>query len=122
MKGATNVGVTLIRYRELLGTLASEVAIAADGAKRDNEKEMVGMYAAALMNYKDVATVWAAKIQHGSESLPAYLPEVDEIATKYRLPKEPNLSADNAIQSIWSEAGKNIDTANALYNGHDTIK
>lgn len=127
MKGATVVGVTLIKYRELLQSFASEVAMAQDKAKTDREKAMVGSYTEALANYRDAATLWASKIERGSDTIDeAVLPGGAGFTAKYTVqtatpvPEHPEyrtVSADAAMQAVWWKAGQNIDLANAQYTG-----
>lgn len=128
IQGATSVGVSLIRYRELLGTYASQVAQAKDHVHTDRERLMVEQYAFALQCYRDAATVWAAKIEHGMPSgwiYPDKVPESDALITKYHLnlqpsPYRPELQmfhTEDAMQEIWRRAGQALALANTAYIG-----
>lgn len=127
MKSATDVGVTLQRYRELLQVFASEVAMAEAKPANEREKLMVSRYTTALENYRDVATLWAAKIDHGRSTLPTTdIPEGPGLVSKYGLPTDlvdadhpeyRTFSIDSAMQSIWARASENIALANAAYTG-----
>ena len=125
IKGATSVGLTLVRYRELLGTFASQVAQAKDAAKSEHEQLMVSQYENALSNYSDAAKVWGAKVEHGATLLIQEFPEGPELATKYNLTMHPAelrpevkmLYADEAMQEIWQRAGQHLAMANTMYTG-----
>lgn len=128
MQGATAVGVTLIRYRELLGTFASQVAQARDHVRSDRERLMVDQYAVALACYLDAAALWDAKNEHAMKEGFLYLdflPNSDTLIKKYGLRVQPSpyrpelqvLHAEDAIHDIWRRAGQALAMANTAYTG-----
>jgi len=126
MKSATDVGVTIAKYRELLQVFASEVAMAEAKAANPDEKRMVAKWSEALVNYRDAVTLWVAKIEHRDPNLPTTtLPEGPALIEKYRLvtlqgedPAYRTFSVEIAMQTVWQKAGANIAMANASYTGH----
>lgn len=120
MKSATEVGSTLARYRELLQAFASQVAQAKDAARNDREQAMVGQFDAALTAYRDAADAWTIKIDRPT------IPDDSPLIAKYALPSEAPIasaptyrvvSAEAALQTIWSKATAAINIANAIYTG-----
>jgi len=128
LKGATDVGVTLVRYRDLLGTFASQVAQARDVVSNDRERLMVDQYAFAAECYQDAAKVWAAKIEHEIDGRWIYLDKLADgplFVKKYNLQvqhspyvtDEQIIYPEAAIQEIWHRADQGLALANTAYTG-----
>jgi len=124
MEGSVGVGVTLLRYRELVQALATEVSIANDRAATTLEREMVGHYAAALKAYKDAGTVWEVKLQGADKVTISVNPELKRIARD----KDYTISGtgtgdsftfplDDAVQSLWQTARRHLAEGHRLYTG-----
>ena len=92
IEGGLGVGISLIRYRELLQELATEVSIASDLARWESEREMVAAFAAALATFKYAETTWTNNIRSKSDD-------------------------QRTVQEIWITAGRQLASAIALYNG-----
>jgi hypothetical protein len=124
MKSATDVGVTLQKYRELLQVFASEVAMAEPKAANPREKAMVARWRDALVNYRDAVTLWVAKIEHGPTLPTTAIPEGPALIDTYRLPTEQGVdpayrtfSVEAGMQTVWQKAAANIAMANVAYTG-----
>jgi hypothetical protein len=125
MKSATDVGVTIVKYRELLQVFASEVAMAEAKPANAREKAMVANFTEALVNYRDAATLWAAKIDTRNAAIPTTtIPEGPGIVDKYGLvtdlgdhPDYRTFSPEAGMQIVWVRAAQNIALANAAYTG-----
>ena len=126
LAGATDVGVVLLRYRELLATFASEVSIASDKANSKSEREMVRLYLDALRAYKDVETLWAAQFAPGQSGTVGATdgPEFKRMLDDYQITNEgtvdnPRLNLKAAMQVVWVTARAKLDGANRIYNNLD---
>jgi hypothetical protein len=125
MKSATDVGVSIAKYRELLQVFASEVAMAEAKPTNPVEKRMVARWSEALANYRDALTLWTAKIEHRESILPTTaIPEGPALIDRYRLPTEQGVnpeyrtfSVEAGMQTVWAKASANIAMANAAYTG-----
>lgn len=130
LQGATSVGVTLVHYRELLASFASQVAQANDAARTERERLMVGQYAFALDCYRDAGEVWTTKIEHSSPLMEGLLyvetiPNGPALIQKYSLslhpsPFRPDLAAvngDEAMQEMWRKGRQGLAIANTAYTG-----
>src|SRR5688572_29723901 len=56
--GAIAVGVSYVRFGELLQVFATELLLATDRAANDADRALVAAYSEALDAYKDSAAVW----------------------------------------------------------------
>jgi hypothetical protein len=122
IEGATSVGVNLIRYRELLGTLAAEVSVGQDKAGSHAERDMVKAYAEALAAYKDAEIVWTQKIEQRQRPLPASSPELERIVGSYAIQGQREekvflFDPEDGMQTIWRDAGVKLHHATSLYKG-----
>lgn len=128
--GATEVGVTLVGYRELLQQLATEIDIAEDKAKSDIEKRLVEAYRNVLQDHKDAQTIWTAKIDLAGvtpkgESTKILMSGPSEgffgpIVDKYdlrHLVSNGVITAESMQQGIWAVASKDLAIGEAIYNG-----
>lgn len=62
LQAAVQVGVTYVRFGELLQALAAEVLVAADKVTSEQGRERLTGYARAIEIYKDSMTLWRARL------------------------------------------------------------
>jgi hypothetical protein len=122
IEGSLSVGVTMLKFAELVQEFATEVSIASDKAESRAEKEMVGHYAEALSACQDSLTIWNTKIKKRGNLDVSVNPELRRIVDAYPIQGKGgkeyfNFDPDAAIQVIWSQAGGRLAAANRLYNG-----
>lgn len=128
--GATEVGVTLPRYRELLQALATEVDIAEDKATSGAEKSLVSSYKQALVAFRDAETMWKAKIDLApvttrgepvritldGPSEEFFGPLVDTYKLRFSVDRNGTITADEMQQAMWAAAAKSLGVGEAIYN------
>jgi hypothetical protein len=129
ISGATQVGVALLRYRELLQGLATEIKIAEDKAKSTNEQSFVAAYKEALIAFQDAETMWRTKIelaaawrgkpvrivlQGASEDF--YGPLIDKYQLRLSVGADKTIAVDEVQQAMWAEASKHLLAGEAIYN------
>lgn len=124
IEGALTVGITYDKFGQLLQNLATEVSIAGDKIKTEQEKQLVNVYTEALTIFQDSLLVWRHQIQSSRENLvPSnwilVLSELRPIVAKYNLRKErfsTGLEAipPDSLQLIWAAGTKKLREASAL--------
>lgn len=116
ISGAATVGVTKLKFGEMLGQFATEVSIAKDKATNQPEMNLVRTYTDALAVYQDSATVWDAKFNPSQRSDDS---EIQRIAATYGLPGgvigDP-IDYDRALQVLWTQAALKLRVADGIYN------
>ena len=125
LQGGMTVGVSYMKFGELLRGLATEISIAKDKATSSNEKELVGLYAEAFKTYQDSYTLWNRKKDH-----PDYYwndGETNSLVKKYNIPIKSRgfggvFLAPEALKIIWDVAGKQLDKANKLYYSQEPLQ
>jgi len=123
IESATSLGVNILKYRELVQDLATEVSIGNDRASSGREKKMVALFGEALAAYKDAETVWGTKLKATRSQLTvSEYPELGRIVSDYPingLGVGPSFEfwPDPAIQVIWQRAGAKVRAAIAEYTG-----
>ena len=90
---ATDVGVNILRYRELLGTLATEFEIADDSIKDRVDRDVLAGYGRALEKYKAAGEAWQQKIKSNG--------------------------SDEEMQNDWHDARIRLEAANARVHPRD---
>lgn len=127
VKENTAVGVTLMKFRDVMSAYATEVSLAQDRATGSLEKRFVVVHGEALKAYRDSLVVWNSKLEHhGADGLAAYPgSDLRRIVDDHGL--EGAFSGDNfmfdadpAIQKIWIDGRIKLDIADALYRGDHT--
>ena len=90
VEGAIAVGVSYVKFGEILQVFATELLIAKDAAKDDSDRALVAAYAEVLDVYKDSAAIWKQANESAGEEWMKGRTFVTEtlqpIATKYKLP------------------------------------
>lgn len=121
-------GVTIVKFRELVGAYATEVSLAADKAHTETERTFVGFHEAALKSYRDSLQVWTVKLNQGGGDLVtantnANSIGLEKIADDYSIvgkalvPTLFRYSADELMQAAWHRGAAKLDAADALYRG-----
>ncbi len=120
------------KFGELLQSLATELSIAKDKAKSDNEKELLKGFQEVLIAYQDSSTVWEGKIRSAGYNwiLSGQIlvePELDSIVKKYSLPTKSHefqgsgnkyeTISEDAIPMIWTKAREQLEKATKTYYG-----
>jgi hypothetical protein len=137
--GATTVGVNYERFGELLQNLATEISIAAEKAKSQNEKEMLKQYAIVLAMYRDSHLVWKYQIKTKRyKGIPPEAiivkPEMEYVIKRYSLNAEKwvlqrrgwtvvedidmVIISGDSIQKIWAVADKLLEETTKKYFGY----
>lgn len=130
ISGATEVGVTLLRYRELLQALATEIKVAEDKASSAKEVAFVSAYKDALVAFRDAETMWRAKIDLASvtpRGEPARIilagPSeeffgalVDKYKLRLSVDAENKITIDEMQQEMWKAGGNSLAAGEAIYN------
>lgn len=132
ISGATEVGATLVEYRELMQSLATEIEVAEDRASSSDELQLVAFYKDALAAYRDAATMWQAKIELasafrdkpprimlGPRSGPSeafFGPLVDKYDLRLSVDASNTIAVDEMQQEMWRIASEHIAAAEAIYN------
>ena len=134
IQAATAVGVTNLKFVELLQGLATEISVAKDIAKSDLEKELLKGYSDILVTYHESATVWNHKIKSLRYNwIPSGQIFVEEelrpIIFKYTLRTEQHIMkyskqkydiiSEDSIQVIWGKANDQIEKITKLYLGQE---
>lgn len=128
LSGATAVGVTKLKYDELLQEASAELLILADLAPGSADTAALERYVAALEKYKDAGVLWAEQIDGAQyDWIPKgriYLePEAAAIAERYNLPTEAHKTrfgssfrsvASTSIQVLWELAKADAVGADSL--------
>lgn len=129
ISGATAVGVSKVRYDELLQNAATEILILSDLASSAADSAILQHYSQALDNYKDAATLWAEQI---STSQDEWMPEgrifltgaISPLVAKYQLETAshtvPRTNSQfqtvpsSSIQTVWLQAGREQASADSV--------
>jgi hypothetical protein len=127
--GATAMGVTRVRYSELLQNASTELLILSDFAKGTPDTLTATKYAAALTKYKAAQTLWDSQIENAKYD---WIPrgqiflegEGPEIAAQYSLTtterKMPYTGSvyqtvpSTSIQQLWELATADTEHADSL--------
>jgi hypothetical protein len=141
--GATSVGVNYQKFGELLQNLATEISIASDKAKSENEKKLIESYREVLSIYNDSYLLWKYKFETPesvtSKNLIMIKPDLinDKQNMKY-IVKRYSLELhtgtvklkgllewvdfegvpEDSIQKIWLVAKRLLDDTNKKYLGY----
>jgi len=132
VQGATESGLVIGRYSELLQAFSTELAISRDKITlRAGEKELQGLFEQALADYRAAGTLWSyvasarmatgkrILLNHPDSNVP---PEVSVIIGTYNVPieKDPNPNYDEgfqrwlpetAVQHVWTRAAATLQKA-----------
>lgn len=137
IEGSVSVGVNFQKFGELLQHFATEISIASEKAKSEEEKELLKTYLEILDIYKDSLRLWNFKISISCATfypvpcpIPSgyiYIDKDDPILKKYEftISKNPNAVGsftccylqEDSIPKIWSKAHEKLEKANNLYLG-----
>jgi hypothetical protein len=130
--GAIAVGVSYIKFQELLQSLATEILIANDKVKSQQERDLLGMYSEVLSMYRDSAILLKYAIKHSGETdyygRTFVVSELSPIVVKYNLVTSRGvgvgredsttvISINDSIKVVWGTAHDQLETANALFLG-----
>ena len=142
IEASTTIGVTYLKFGELLQTAATEVSIARDRAKSDVEKGIVEKFFNVLSEYQDSGIVWRAKNEstgHLTTDILIGLLKQEPtqqmrtftaLATKYSLPMTDGKTGvlvyrtipSDSPQRIWSVASTDLAGVVVLYLDLQTVK
>ncbi len=137
IEGSVSVGVNYQKFGELLQNFATEISIAKEKTKSEEEKELLKTYLEILDTYKDSLRLWDDKISFTCATfypLPCpipngyiYIDKSDPVLKKYEFTISENPNAigsftccyiqEDSIQKIWSKAHEKLEKANKLYLG-----
>ena len=122
IQGATEAGVSLLKFTELMQAFATELGIAKDHELNASDRQLLAIYRESFEAYQDSRALWLAKLKEGPVFDPGLHPDVVEIMKTYSVAPYPNgnWNADVAIQAVWKKAGERLDSATALYLGKPT--
>lgn len=131
IEGAIKVGVNYQKFSELVQNMSTEIAIAKDKIKTDEEKGLLERYDSILESYHESGVVWQNKIECSPyDWIPTgqiYVEgDLEPIISKYNFKTETHTVpyvgkkfktiSDNSIQMIWDNARTQTDSANAILN------
>jgi len=131
IEGSVSVGINFQKFGELLQNFATEISIARDKGKSEEEKELLKIYLEVLDMYQDSHRLWNFKILLSDEYfyLRGYIcvGKGDAIVKKYNFPTFENSQVadyynryyirEDSIQIIWAKAQEKLEKANNLYLG-----
>lgn len=145
VQGATETGVTYVKFGELLQALSTEVDIAKDHRLTGPDSKLLALYQQALGHYAVSASLWKLKIDTGDsdgsvwhgeipvsvngEAVPqdmqalitAYHLPLNEGRMKYTGTRYKALPADS-VQRVWKVAEATLKQATDLYYGRTTAE
>ena len=132
IEGAAKVGVSYNDLTRLTQEFSSEIAIVKDKVSKDEDRNILAMYEAALECYEDSLTLWNKiieyKLNEGGEGAPAIIDTLRPLLIKYdiQLQYDNNSSITvipkSALGSIWAEAVKKTNEANDIVLGKRSYK
>jgi hypothetical protein len=124
IEGSLAVGVTYMKFTELVQSFATEVSVAKDKAANPAERQLVELYGEALTGCTDSLTVWKLKIENPRDTRIDVSDNADVrgIIDTYAIQDgDPhaysNLEPSGAMHLIWARVGAKLAAANRLYNG-----
>jgi len=109
---ATDVGVTAIRYSELVAAMASEYSIAGDSIHDRVDRDVLASFGHALDSYRAAADVWQLKIRGERRPRPdvATFLETQGIDISDGQIKS---DLDGEMQRLWGAGRARLEQANA---------
>lgn len=128
VESATQVGVPLVRFGELLEALAMEIKLLRDNAKDEKTRDLAYIFEDALKMYKDSRQLWYQGIQSDNSSMSLQrgfiVPEhfgLSDIASKYFIPRvsldmwglNKGVNVNDGLRIIWAEASERLAQAYA---------
>lgn len=132
VENATQVGVSLIRFGELLEALAMETKLLRDNAKNEETRDLAYIFEDALKMYQDSRQLWHQGIQSDNSSMSLrrgfIVPEhfgLADIAAKYFMPRvsldiwglNKGVNVNEGLRLIWADAGKRLEQAYSKAGG-----
>ena len=126
MEKAAATGVSRRRF----GALALEFAAALLGAEKnvrdDEDRELLSLYAGAGLAYGDSLTLWREKDDRRTPHVPASLPGVAALVSRYAIPVEDasgagTVDCDSAIPFMWATARKELADARSVASRRRTL-
>jgi hypothetical protein len=133
IQSSTGVGVTLIKYGELVQAFAAELNIAGDKLSTDDERAVAALFKSALLAYHDAGAIWQRSVENArfEETFPGGIlytlqkpppdSEIKRIVDTYNLPvldaKVRYLGTlyqfmpKSSVQMIWAAASAKLDEA-----------
>lgn len=113
VKSSTDVGVSLIKYRELVQAFATELELAQGKATNDKERALASEYASSLSTYRDALAVLDAKAGEDHGPWVPVTAEMARIATAHSLPiakalppAEYRVEAKTAAREFYAAKGR----------------
>lgn len=120
---AAAVGVTYIKFGEMIQGFAAEISIASDLANNLKEESLVRIYSEALAIYRDSLQLWKASMDSPIDDAILYS-ALGWSSVKYGLhPIEHHERAgimvlpEDSFRYLWSIASEKISQANSIYSG-----
>jgi hypothetical protein len=129
IEGATAVGVTKLRYDELVQDASAELLVLKDMSRTPSDLSLVSRYAEALQAYRDAGVLWSEEIEDARyDWIPKdriYLESAGfEIAARYGLARmthrAPYTGASfetvptSSLQTIWARAEARVSSGDSL--------
>jgi hypothetical protein len=119
MEEAAASGVSREKFGELALDFAAALLSAKDEVRDDEDLELLSLYARAGLAYGDSLTLWREKADRGTPHVPASLPNVAPLISRYAIPIEhasgaETVDCDSAIPFLWATARKSISEATSL--------
>lgn len=138
LQGATNAGVNMLKFSELMQAFATEIAIAKDQQMNELDKQLIGLYDEAFGALQFSAVLWKAKneahqewwngeipVGFGAKMSPEYAPgiakyELRPIDRKHASGVKYRALPGDSIQLMWAKAGETLAKATEVYYGRAT--
>jgi hypothetical protein len=136
VQGATESGVTLIKYGELLQAFSTEISIAKDHDLNEQDKKLLAIYEEAFGHYQVSASLWRMKINASDDlwkgEIPVFFNDkpnetMVNALRAYDIPVEDRemsltharyrAAPGDAPQRVWSRAAASVEQASALFYG-----
>ena len=136
IQGATQSGVTYIKFGELMQGLSTEISIAKDHSLNATDRELIALYDDAFTAFQASAALWKDKLENKREDGALFVALQGEngqmldlprarFATVYELPVTDRVDGTlkyktipgDSFQRVWIKANETLQKATALYYG-----
>lgn len=138
IQSSIEVGVTYLKYGELLQAFATELSMASDKISTDEERRIGTLFAGVLQVYRDAGSLWKNQIENAqyedlfdggvNYSLKGLAPdgELKRIVDLYKIPIRNGrikysggsyqALPKNSMQIVWVSADKDLSDALGAYS------
>ena len=132
IEAKVEVGITYQKYREALGDANVELKLFLESPAAKEVSELSVALTSAMEKYRDAGDLWALTIE--TRRVPFFSPNANPVVTgaaltdslfkkypaaknklqKYRAEFGPEITREDFVQVIWSEASSDLKKATAL--------